>query len=199
MKDESTGPRADASSIDAMWAAFAEPLRRFLVRRVGNDADADDLLQIVFTKIHSGIGALADSERLPAWIFQIARRTLIDHFRSRASAPGFVDLPEDLADDAEPVAALSELAECVRPMIDQLPEPYRQALTFTELQGRTQRELARALKLSVSGAKTRVQRGREQLKALLLACCHVEVDRRGGVVDYEPRQGCAGCSRPTRS
>jgi RNA polymerase sigma-70 factor (ECF subfamily) len=70
---------------------------------------------------------------------------------------------------------------------------------LTELEGRTQRELADALSLSFSGAKSRVQRGREQLKALLLACCHVEVDRRGGVVDYEPRQGCSGCSRPTRS
>lgn len=199
MKDASNTPHVDAASLDAIWTAFAEPLRRFLMRRVGNDADADDLLQIVFTKIHSGIGALADSERLPAWIFQIARRTLIDHFRSRASAPRFVDLPEGLADDAEPAAALNELAECVRPMIDRLPEPYRQALTFTELQGRTQRELADALNLSVSGAKTRVQRGRERLKASLLACCHVEVDRRGGVVDYEPRQGCSGCSRSTRS
>jgi RNA polymerase sigma-70 factor (ECF subfamily) len=199
MKDESTAPRADLGSMDAIWAAFAEPLRRFLRRRVRYDADVDDLLQIIFGKIHAGLGGLADSQRLPAWIFQIARRTLIDHFRSRASAPEFVELPEDLADDSEPATALNELAECVRPMIDRLPEPYRQALTLTELEGRTQRELADALSLSSSGAKSRVQRGRELLKALLLACCHVEVDRRGGVVGFEPRQGCSGCSRSTCS
>jgi len=193
MKDESTSRDADAPSIDAIWTAFAEPLRRFIRRRVRDDADADDLLQIVFGKIHAGLSDLADSERLPAWIFQIARRTLIDHFRGRASAPAFVDLPEGLADDSEPPSALNELAECIRPMIDRLPDPYRQALTLTELEGRTQRELADALSLSLSGAKSRVQRGREQLKGLLLACCHVEVDRRGGVVDYEPRQGCSGC------
>jgi RNA polymerase sigma-70 factor (ECF subfamily) len=83
-------------------------------------------------------------------------------------------------------------------MIDRLPDPYRQALTLTELEGRTQRELADALGLSLSGAKSRVQRGREQLKELILACCHVEVDRRGGVVDYEPRRECSGCSRSPR-
>jgi RNA polymerase sigma-70 factor (ECF subfamily) len=149
---------------------------------------------MVFAKIHSGIGALADSERLPAWIFQIARRTLIDHFRSRGSAPELVALPDELADAAESPAALSELAVCVRPLIDRLPEPYRQALTLTDLQGLTQRELADALSLSLSGAKARVQRGREQLKAMLLACCHLQFDRRGGVVDFEPRQGCSGCS-----
>ena len=199
MKDESASRDADAPSIDAIWAAFAEPLRRFIRRRVQYDADVDDLLQIIFGKIHAGLGGLADSERLPAWIFQIARRTLIDHFRSRASAPEFVDLPEGLADDAEPATALNELAECVRPMIDRLPEPYRLALTMTELEGRTQRELADTLRLSLSGAKSRVQRGREQLKALLLACCHVETDRRGGVVNFEPRQGCSGCSPPSCS
>lgn len=195
MKDESTNRASDAPSIDAIWAAFAEPLRRFIRRRVRYDADVDDLLQIIFGKIHAGLGGLDDSERLPAWIFQIARRTLIDHFRSRGSAPEFVELPEDLAADSEPASALNELAECIRPMIDRLPEPYRQALTLTELEGRTQRELADALSLSLSGAKSRVLRGREQLKGLLLACCHVEVDRRGGVVDYEPRQGCSGCSQ----
>ncbi len=199
MKDESTNRHADAPAIDAIWAAFAEPLRSFIRRRVRDDADADDLLQVIFGKIHAGLGGLADSERLPAWIFQIARRTLIDHFRCRSSAPEFVDLPEGLAADAEPAAALNELAECVRPMIDRLPEPYRQALTLTELEGRTQRELADALNLSFSGAKSRVQRGRERLKTLLLACCHVEVDRRGGVVDFEPREGCSGCSRPSAS
>jgi RNA polymerase sigma-70 factor (ECF subfamily) len=185
--------------MDAIWTAFAEPLRRFIRRRVGDDADVDDLLQVVFGKIHAGLGGLADAERLPAWIFQIARRALIDHFRSRASAPEFVGLTEGLADGSEPPGALNELAECVRPMIDRLPEPYRQALALTELEGRTQRELADALGLSLSGAKSRVQRGREQLKTLLLACCHVEVNRHGGVVDYEPREGCSGCPPPTRS
>lgn len=194
MKGESANPDADPRSIEAIWSAFADPLRRFIRRRVADEADVDDLLQIVFAKIHSGIGALADGKRLPAWIFQIARRTVIDHFRRRGSMPELTDLPDELADDQEPPAALSELADCVRPMIDRLPEPYRQALTLTDLEGLTQRELADALKLSLSGAKSRVQRGREQLKSLLLACCHLEFDRRGGVADFEPRRGCSSCS-----
>jgi RNA polymerase sigma-70 factor (ECF subfamily) len=194
MNDGSTDPGAERPSTDAVWAAFADPVRQFIRRRVGDDADADDILQIVFAKIHAGLGELADSERLPAWIFRIARNAVIDHIRSRASGPVAVDLPDDVAEVREPVSAVEELADCVRPLIDRLPEPYRHALTLTEIEGRTKRELADALGLSLSGAKSRVQRGREQLKASLLACCHVERDRHGRVIDYEPRPGCSGCS-----
>jgi len=86
-------------------------------------------------------------------------------------------------------------------MVDSLPADYRQALLLTEYQGLTQRELAQKLGLSVSGAKSRVQRAREKLKAMLLDCCHFEFDRRGKVIDYQPncaccanQEGCTDCN-----
>jgi RNA polymerase sigma-70 factor (ECF subfamily) len=195
MKDAFTDPPAERPSTDSVWAAFSVPVRRFIRRRVGNDADADDVLQNVFAKIHAGLDQLADTDRLPAWIFRIARHAVIDHLRSRASRPEAADLPDDLAADSqESASAVEELAGCVRPLIDRLPEPYRHALTLTEIEGRPQRELARSLGLSLSGAKSRVQRGREQVKAMLLACCHVELDRRGRVIDYQPRPDCRDCA-----
>ena len=186
-------------STETVRASFGEPLRRFIRRRVASDDDAQDILQDVFGKIHRHIGRLKDTERLPAWVYRIARRAVIDHLRARAKAPAAVDLPEDRADEQEPAAVGAEVAECVRPLIDRLPEPYRNALILTELEGLTQRELAESTGLSLSGAKSRVQRGREQLKAMLLECCHFEFDRRGRVLDFEPRDpACPGCppSRP---
>lgn len=80
-------------------------------------------------------------------------------------------------------------------MIDNLPEPYREAVVLTELEGLTQKELAGRLGISLSGAKSRVQRGRQQLKEMLFDCCRFEFDRRGGVVDCEPRSksDCPEC------
>ena len=97
-----------------------------------------------------------------------------------AAAPSTVSENED-------AAAEEELSQCLRPLIATLPETYGQALELTELEGRTQGEAAEALGLSLSGMKSRVQRGRSKLKEVLLDCCHVEIDRRGGVVGYEPR------------
>ena len=85
------------------------------------------------------------------------------------------------------------LALSLKELIDELPEPYRQALILTEYQGLTQKQLAERMGLSLSGAKSRVQRARDKLRDMLLRCCHFEFDRRGHIVDYYER--CC-CCRP---
>jgi RNA polymerase sigma-70 factor (ECF subfamily) len=72
-------------------------------------------------------------------------------------------------------------------MIERLPEGYRQAITLVDLEGLTQHEAAARLDLSVSGMKSRVQRGRHQLRDMLEACCTIELDQRRGVTDYDVR------------
>ena len=78
----------------------------------------------------------------------------------------------------------------IRGAVAGLPEPYREALLLTEYEGLTQQQLAERVGISLSGAKSRVQRGREKLKQILLDCCHVELDRRGGIIDYQGQCDC---------
>ncbi len=177
-----------------VWATFSASLLRFIRKRVANEHDAEDILQDVFSKIHQRIDRLQNAEKLQAWVYQIARRAVIDYYRARSRAPEQTDVPDELAERREPEPVSVEVADCLVPMIERLPESYRQAVVMTELEGHTQRELADALGLSLSGAKSRVQRGREQLKAMLLDCCHFEFDRRGRLIDYEPRIAtCRAC------
>jgi len=98
------------------------------------------------------------------------------------SLPAEPDLPEE---DPEAVLALS-----LEEMINELPEPYRQALILTAYQGLSQKQMAESLGISLSGAKSRVQRAREKLRDMLLRCCHFELDRRGRIVDYYQRCCC---------
>jgi RNA polymerase sigma-70 factor (ECF subfamily) len=80
-------------------------------------------------------------------------------------------------------------------MLRQLSREYRDAVVRTDLDGVSQNIVAKEAGVSVSGMKSRVQRGRRQLKAALEACCRIDLDRRGGVLSYEPRagRGCAPC------
>jgi RNA polymerase sigma-70 factor (ECF subfamily) len=181
------------TTTERVWETFHAPLQQFIRRRVSDDATAEDLLQDVFLNIHQHVDTLRDVKKLESWIYQVTRNAIIDYYRSirkttTLEEPEALQLTEDLPDED----VISELFPSVRAMVMSLPAQDRQALILTEYQGLTQKELAERLGLSLSGAKSRVQRARAKLKQQLLACCHFELDRRGHVIDYQPR--CSCCS-----
>ncbi|MBD3308604.1 RNA polymerase sigma factor SigZ [candidate division KSB3 bacterium] len=176
---------------ESIWRAFSCQLKGFILKRVADEALADDLLQEVFIKIHTHIGTLHDETRIESWIYQITRNTLIDYYRSRRRKLG-LDVPQIASDlDVMPEnTPHEEIASGLKTMIDELPEQYRQALVLTEFEGLSQKRLAQHLGLSVSGAKSRVQRARQQLQDLLMQCCHFEFDHYGTIIGYHPITCC---------
>lgn len=181
-------------STEWLYQEFADRLRRFIQKRVADPQSAEDILQEVFLRIHNRIDSLRSGERVQSWVYQIARNAIIDHYRSLRPAS---EIPEALASDPEEEEedALRELAPAIREFLHCLPEEYRLPLILTEYLGKTQQQVADQLGLSLSGAKSRVQRGREKLKSLLLDCCHFELDQGGRVIDYFPRQDCCANRR----
>jgi len=185
-------------TLEQIWHEFSEPLRQFIQRRVSDPVEAEDLLQDVFLKASTGLDRLAEPSKLPGWLFLIARNAVIDHYRTRKAT---VAVPDDLvAPDPPDVGETEALKAAFRRMIHSLPGPYREAILLTEFEGLTQKELAERLGISFSGAKSRVQRGRQQLKEMLLECCRFEFDRRGHAFDCQPRDpgACPECSQPSR-
>ena len=174
---------------DKLWLRHRERLRTYIAQRVNETDSVDDILQDVFLKALSNVDVVRGN--LGAWLYRIAANAVIDHYRSRRP---HVELPEDLTAPEPDRMAERQLSHCLEPLIGALPETYREPLVLSELEGLPQKEVARRLGLSLSGAKSRVQRGRQKLYQRLLACCDVEVGR-GGIVDYEPlRKGnCDGC------
>jgi len=185
----------DTSSVpgdpSTLWNDFAPPLRAFLARRVPAGVDADDLLQEVFVRVIRHLNTLRATERPEAWLFQIARNALRDSLRARQRRDGRTDTLEiDLPDDSDAAslrASEVELAPCLTSMIGRLSEPYRSAIQLTSIRGLTQADAAREAGVSISGMKSRVQRGREQLRQMLVRCCEIQVDVRGGVADFHLR------------
>ena len=179
-------------TVESLWANFASQLRGFIRSRVRDHAAAEDILQEAFLKIHRHLPTLRSDQKVEAWIWRIVRNAITDHFRR--------DRPNDQLSDevqvaVEPTADLPDLACCLRRFVDQLTPAHREALLLTEWDGMSQLALAKRLGLSASGAKSRVQRARAELKELLDACCRFEVDHRGNIIEATPReQTCAdGC------
>ena len=182
-------------TVSLLWSESRNRLHGFIARRVKNDADAEDILQDVFFKIHQNIDKLKDPEKMYPWVFQTTRNAIADHFRNNKAEFTAVDEDAELF-GFEPYdsAVEEEVLSWLEPMIGELPPKYRDAVRLADIDGLTQREMSEKLDVSVSGVKSRVQRGREKLKEILLNCCRFEFGQSGKIVEYwQQKEECAAC------
>lgn len=186
-----------------LWRTFRHQLLHYVQRRVPADVDADDVLQDIFIRLHEGLGELRDEERLRSWIFSIAHRAVADAYRRRGRRPEMVSIDGEghehvddkwlngVLPEAPQGNAHEEVLSWLAPLVDQLPDAYAVAVRMADLEGHTQQAVADALGLSLSGAKSRIQRGRAMLGDLLQACCDIEFGPDGRALAYERRQAPA--------
>ena len=184
----------------SLWLHFKDGLRRFLARRLPTEADAEDVLQEIFLRIHEGADRLDQVAHVEGWLYSIARRAVADFYRARGRQITVEAAP--LEQTGEPAALTSaptenvsryhgshdvheEVLSWLRPLIGELPEKYRVPLYMADVERRTQQEVADALGLSLSGAKSRVQRARVLLRELLQRCCAVEFGEEGRAVAFQ--------------
>jgi len=181
--------------IENVWHETNVPLKNFIKQRVPNEYDAEDILQDIFYKIHNNIASLQDQNKIQPWIYRITRNVIADYYRRRNRTLALTPLPDDPVNEPwSDVNANAEIAYCLKNMISYLPEKYKQAIFLTEYQNLTQKELGAKTGLSLTGAKSRVQRARGKLKEMLLGCCDLEFDRSGDIIDYKHKSSaCKFC------
>lgn len=183
--------RGASIGVNVSWAAIDRELRPFVRRRVGDDTD--DVMQEVLLRMHRGLPALGDPERLGPWMIAVARSAIADHGRRHARRRDIpVEEPEAVAavvheDEPGGPDPAHALASVLGAFVAELPAPYREVLELTELQDITQREAAEQLGLSLTAVKSRVARGRRLLRQSLERCCHIALDARQRVIDMQPR------------
>ena len=166
------------------WTAHAPELRGWLRRRVDNPALADDLLQDLFLKALRQGERFCSLQNARAWLFEVARNLLADQLRV---AHHMVDLPADLTAQTDDADTVDTLSACLPRVLSELSTQDREAITLCDLQGMAQADFAQAKGLSLSAAKSRVQRARIRLRAQMSQACQVQMDEGGRVSDFVPR------------
>lgn len=173
------------SCITRAWAAHEAELRRWLRARLRDPADADDLMQELFIKALRQGARFCDVRNARAWLFEVARNLLADSLRV---ARDTVELPETLIDETEELPAVDALTACLPAVLAELSDADRDIITRCDLEGLPQADYAAQHGLSLSAAKSRVQRARERLRARLAEACQVRFDERGRVEDFAGRR-----------
>ena len=186
---------SDATT-EQVWREFGTQLQAFVRRRIDDPDRAEDVLGEIMLRIHRNLDRVEDHEHLTRWVYRITRNAIIDEYRraerDRARRGVLLeDAPEAAVSiEDEPPSALDELAVCMRPLLGRLPPEQRRALEMSDLDGLTQTDAARREGVSVSGMKSRVQRGRRRLAELLNRCCQLTLDTRGVPMDYDQPADC---------
>ncbi|ACB74876.1 RNA polymerase sigma factor SigZ [Opitutus terrae] len=184
------------TEFDAAVTEFSTKLRAFVRRRVRDEATADDLTQETLLKVFRSRETLRDGQRLEAWLYRIARTTLVDHYRRQRPSE---ELPETMAaESVDEIEALRQaLALSTQRFLEELPECYRVPVRLAELEGLPLAKIALRLDLSLTAVKSRVRRGRAMLKTKLQECCRLEFDRSGKLIGCERRERCGESQKRT--
>lgn len=155
------------NEIQNIWKDLHQELQKFIFFKVKNKEVSEDILQDVFLKIQLNVHTLKDSSKLTSWVYQITRNRISDHFRKTDNSLSIEDI--DIVKADEDIDFL-KLSDCINSKINNLPNKYKEALLLTILRDFSQIELAEYLGISYSGAKSRVQRGKEKVKVQVLNC-----------------------------
>lgn len=176
----------DMKCILDAWDNYHREILRFVANRVSNPHEASDLVQEVFLRASRLENGLCGIDNRRAWLFQVARNLLIDRYRLVIEE---IPLDDDLwlAAEAEPVAPVDSLSQCLPRVLAELSAEDREAITLCDIEGLSQRALADRLGLTLPAAKSRVQRARRRLREQLVSACQVQFDEAGHVCCFVPR------------
>jgi RNA polymerase sigma-70 factor (ECF subfamily) len=163
------------------------------LRRLVGESEAEDVAQEVFVKVHQSLDGFRGESKLSTWIYRIATNTAMDRLRSSSSK--IQSASSSLTDEDDPANEIGQMSDdnaprldtllirkdmndCIRGIVDSLPENYRTVLVLSDMEGLTNAEICEVLRLSLETVKIRLHRGRKRLQKELETNCHFYRDER---------------------
>ena len=190
-----------------IYEIYHPRVHRYLTRLVGA-YEAEDLTQEVFIKISRGLGEFRGESQLSTWIYRIALNAATDRMRS----PSFHRTRQDnslnktiegraieIEDkntwtgkrvlSVEEQIIRDEMVACYLGYVDKLPPIYRSVYVLNELNGRTNRDIAKTLGITLETVKIRLHRARAMLREALQSGCSTYYNEQNDLM-CEPRCDC---------
>ena len=160
--------KSDAEPAAAAFAQFYGPIYRFLLRRIGDAHDADELAQRVFADAAEALRDPAAQPRsVGAFLYTVAERRFVDEIRRRTTArQGLARMGRPASPDYE---YGREVGSALRAAIERLPEEQRIVVVKKVIQGKSFAEIASDLGVSVDACKMRLSRAVQKLRVDLAA------------------------------
>ena len=164
--------RGELGAFEEIYKSHSGRLYGLVLRMVGNQSDAEDLLQDVFLAAHRKLDGFRGESALGTWLYRLATNQCLDYLRSRAARTGqltdTMDDEPDMPDARSRRIAADRVAKMdLERALAQLPEGCRAAFLLYDVEGLEHREVADALGIAEGTSKSQVHKARLKLRALL--------------------------------
>jgi RNA polymerase sigma-70 factor, ECF subfamily len=162
----------DATAFGEMIRPYVDPVRRLARSFCRNNAEADDLAQEALVKAYKAFGSFDGRAALTTWLYSIAKNQFLDHrrsklFRWRQRESEYEDVGESPLPNSEELLGEREEVDRLWNAVRQIDEKYRIPMVLADIDGLSYEEVAQIEKIPVGTVKSRIARGKEQLRALL--------------------------------
>ncbi|RNC29413.1 MAG: RNA polymerase sigma factor CarQ [Candidatus Dichloromethanomonas elyunquensis] len=181
-------------SPEELWIRYSPKLKTYILKQVSDHYEAEDILQEVGLRIQKSASRIQEITNVEAWLYRIAHNLIVDYYRSSRKYALTEDIGDianiaDIAILAEPDTTgqenyNNETAECLLKLVEYLPATDQEAIMESDYKGNKQNVLAQKWGISKSGSKSRVQRARKRLTAVLQSCCEVKKDNAGNIIEF---------------
>jgi len=168
--------KSDASALEALLILYEKRVYNIAYRYMGNEADAYDMSQEALIKLYRSIKSFKAQSAFSSWVYRLTVNTCLDGLRKRRKAPVSLDFAlengitfEAGEEDSPELCTLSiENESDIQEAIGTLSDDHKEVVILRDINGLTYEEIAFSLGISVGTVKSRLSRGRQRLKELLI-------------------------------
>lgn len=168
-----------------IWETHKSALTDFIKSKIDDPSLADDILQEVSIKLFDNLERKTGIQNHKAWLYQVARNTIADHYRKNKKTETLSIDPET---SENPNVCFCDLSGFI--IQTYLPKKYSEPLYLSDIEQKSQKEIAETLNLSLTATKSRIQRGRKKLKELIADCIDISYNNKGQIIDFELKTNC---------
>ena len=166
----------DPAAFETLMSAHESRMYAVALRMCGSREDAQDCLQEAMIRVYRAMSSFKGQSSFATWVYRITMNSCLDELRRRknrtaTSLDALLDngfAPSDENDTPERHSLQNEQRRCIERAIAELPEDMRSAIVLRDIQGCSYEEIAQVLDANVGTIKSRISRGRERLRSVLM-------------------------------
>ena len=161
--------QGDEQAFSEIFETYKIPIYYFILRRIRNETDTEDLLMETFERAFAGIKHFIPLVKLRTWLTEIAKNRITDYFRDKKRTPEMTEPDATVKENLTPdrICICNQEFRIIQEGIRTLRNPFHRAVMELYIEGWKMREIASELGIPLGTVQGNIHRSKRKLKKLV--------------------------------